>query len=153
MASELVRFKRVLRVREVEREVTQTELAVKMQEEETILDKISSIEARRNDALADFCSGRDAIVSPQQLWFERQNLDVMEKHLSVNRDELAVCRNEIEETKSVLLERHRNVQMMERYVGKLKERNDKRIIDAEQHNLDDITSMRYLRNMRREAQA
>ena len=148
MANELIRFRRVLRVREVEREITQGELAVKLQEEETILEKLNTIQASRDDALADFCSDREELVSPQQMWFERQNLDIMERHLDTNKKELETCRVEIEEKKTVLLERHQNVQIMERYVCKLKERKDKKEIDAEQNNLDDITAMRYLRNMR-----
>jgi hypothetical protein len=36
---------------------------------------------------------------------------------------------------------------MEGHVGKLKAREDKKVLAAEQRNLDDITSMRYLRNI------
>lgn len=151
MASELVRFKRVLHVREVEREVTQSELAVRLLEEETIVERINDMREKRDDALRDFCSDTNRVVSPQELWFERQNLDVMEQNLDVGKQELAHCRAEIEETKTVLLEKHRNVQLMEGYVDKLKVRNDKRILHEEQNNLDDITAMRYLRNMRSEA--
>ena len=35
--------------------------------------------------------------------------------------------------------------MMEHFVGRLKEREVKKGIDAEQNNLDDITTMRYRR--------
>ena len=41
MAGELKRFKRVLHVREVEREITESELAVKMREEESILTRLN----------------------------------------------------------------------------------------------------------------
>ena len=144
MAGELKRFKRVLHVRDVEREITESELAVKMREEESILTRLNEIEARREDAIADFCSGK-GVVSPRQLWFERQSLDVMERKMNKNKQELECCRAEIEETKTILLERYRNVQMMEHFVGRLKEREVKKGIDAEQNNLDDITTMRYRR--------
>jgi flagellar export protein FliJ len=152
MAGELKRFKKVLHVREVERDITQGELALKVREEESILTRLNEIEARRDDALADFCSEK-GIVSPQQLWFERQSLDVMEKKLDMNKHELACCRAEIEETKTVLLERHRNVQLMEHFVGRLTERDAKKAIDAEQNNLDDITTMRHGRIFKGEAGA
>jgi flagellar export protein FliJ len=153
MADDLKRFRKVLHVREVEREITQGELAVKLNEEETILDRVNAITARRDDALAEFCSAKDGLVSPQQLWFERQNLDVIEKKLDMDKQELELCRADIEETKTVLLERHRNVQLMEKYVDKLKTRESKRAITAEQNNLDDITTMRFPRNFKREARA
>ncbi|MDR3332643.1 MAG: hypothetical protein LBT08_08435 [Synergistaceae bacterium] len=146
MANKVSRFTRVLHVREVERDITQGELAIKMKEEESIVERISAIEERRENALTDFCAGRDAVVSPQQLWFERQNLEIMEKNLLNNKQELNVCRTEIEEKKGVLIERHQSVQLMERYVDKLKVARTAETINAEQKNLDDITSMRYLWN-------
>jgi flagellar export protein FliJ len=146
MANELKRFRRVLHVREVERDITQGELAVKMKEEETILSELNAVTAKREDALTEFCSEKNGLVSPQQLWFERQNLDVLEKKLDFNKQELAHCREEIEETKTVLLEKHRSVRLMEGFVDKLKAREDKKKITVEQKNLDDITSMRFLQN-------
>ncbi|MDR3321781.1 MAG: flagellar FliJ family protein [Synergistaceae bacterium] len=151
MANELNRFRRVLHVREVEREITQGELATKMREEESILDRLNEIKAKRESALTEFCSGRDCLVSPQQIWFERQNLDLIEKRLGEDKHDLEDCRAQIEETKGVLLEKHRNVQIMEHFVDKLKVRQGKKAVDDEQNNLDDINSMRYRRNMNEEA--
>jgi flagellar export protein FliJ len=149
MADDVKRFKRVLHVREVEREITQSELAVRMREEEAIMDRLSGIEALRDDAMAEFCSEK-GFVSPQQLWFERQSIDVMEKNIDEGKQELEHCRTEIEETKTVLLERHRNVQLLEHYVDKLKVREGKRIVGAEQSNLDDINTMRFQRGFNKE---
>ncbi|MDR3354043.1 MAG: hypothetical protein LBO21_03305 [Synergistaceae bacterium] len=144
MSNQLLRFKKVLHVREVERDITQGELAVKMKEEEVIRERINEIEATRDFAMAEFCAGRDCVMSPQQFWFERQNIEIMEKNLSENRQELDDCLCEIESKKDVLIQRHQNVQIMERYVGKLSESDHRKIIAAEQNNLDDITSMRFL---------
>lgn len=151
MAGAVYRFKRVLHVREVERQLTQVELAEQMQREEAILQRVDNLETERDSALADFCSCREQAISPQQFWFERQSLDVMEKKLDLGKKELESCRNEIEETKVELLEKHRNVQLMACYVDKLKEKDYRKAIAAEQNNLDDITSMRYLRTAKKEA--
>lgn len=148
MASEVVRFKRVLHIREVERTVTQSELAEKLNQEREIQDRVTEMESQCDEAFEEFCAHGGEVVSPQQLWFERQNLDAMEQNLDFGKKQLEFCRNEIEETKVVLVEKHRNVQLMERYVDRLKERAAKEMLAAEQNNLDDITSMRYLRTMR-----
>ncbi|MDR1482153.1 MAG: flagellar export protein FliJ [Synergistaceae bacterium] len=140
----MLRFKKVLHVREVERDITQGELAVKMKEEEVILGRINEMEACRDDAMAEFCAERSRTVSPQQFWFERQNIEIMEKNLSSGRQELKNCQCEIEDKKNVLIQKHQNVQIMERYVGRLNESDHKKTIAAEQKNLDDITSMRFL---------
>jgi flagellar export protein FliJ len=147
MNQEVGRFKRVLRVRSVERDVTQGELAEHLQEEGTILDRINTLEGERDSAVTNFC-GEGAIVSPRQLWFERQNIDMMERSLRCGRQELDECRFKIEETKTELLHRHQNVQIMERYIGKLEEKAVKEVISREQKNLDDIASMRFRRDTR-----
>jgi flagellar export protein FliJ len=148
---EVKRFKRVLHIRTVEREITQGELAGQLREEKEIMGRLGEIESKRDSAMADFCAGGRDAVSPRQFWFERQNIDIIEHSLSDGRQELDVCRDKIEETKAELIERHQNVQLMEKYVGRLKDRADMEIIAGEQKNLDDITSMRYLNNMGHEA--
>ncbi len=147
MAGELVRFRRVLQVRETEREISQSELAVKMREEESILERLDIIQSAKEIAMDEFCSGKPRVISPQELWFERQNLDIMEKKIDAGQQELENCRVEIEEKKNVLMEKHRNVRLMEGYVGRLRQLEDKKIIKAEQANLDDITAMRYMRGI------
>lgn len=147
MSNELVRFKRVLRVREVEREVSQGELAVKLQEEEDLLERMDLMTTKRDDALSAFCSDKTRVISPQELWFERQNLEIMEKKIDAGRQELADCRVAIEEKKSELLEKHKNVQLMEGFCEKLLERENKKMRKTEQDRLDDIAAIRYLRNL------
>jgi flagellar export protein FliJ len=148
MNQEVGRFKRVLRVRSAERDVTQGELAEHLQEEGTILDRISTLEGERDSAVINFCAGGGETVSPRQLWFERQNIEMMERSLRCGRQELDECRFRIEETKAELLHRHQNVQIMERYIGKLEERAVREVINREQKNLDDMTSMRFRRDAR-----
>lgn len=153
MAGEVVRFKRVLHVREVERDISQSELAAKLAEEETILRGLNETEQEKESALADFCSPQERLVSPQQMWFERQNLDLMEEKIDSQKADLQDCRVKIEEKKSDLLEKHRNVQLMGKHVDKLKMKDMKKNLDAEQSNLDDVTAMRYLHGLRKEAGA
>ncbi|MDR1651155.1 MAG: flagellar FliJ family protein [Synergistaceae bacterium] len=145
MGKEVARFKKVLRVRSVERDITQIELAGHLSEEDAILGRLDEMETKRENALFDFCSGRNETVSPQQLWLERQNIDRIERLLSDGRQELETCRYKIEETKAELLERHQNVQLMERHVNRLEGQAFKAELDLEQKNLDDIASMRYCR--------
>jgi flagellar export protein FliJ len=153
MGQEVKRFKRVLHVRTVEREITQSELAGQLQEEGLLLGRLSEMENRKEGALADFCAGRSEAVSPQQFWFERQNIDILDKNVNFGKQELEYCRGKIEETKAELLIKHQNVQLMEKYVDKLKDRADKEMLAVEQKNLDDITSMRYKKNISGEAEA
>ncbi|MDR2780050.1 MAG: flagellar FliJ family protein [Synergistaceae bacterium] len=145
---EVVRFQRVLHVRAVERDITRSELAERMTEEGAIMGRINETENMRDDAVETFCAPSAEAVSPQELWFARQSIDMMERKLAGDRHELETCRDKIEETKAELLTRHQNVQLMARYVGRLEEKADKAALDAEQKNLDDIASMRFKRDTR-----
>lgn len=151
MGNEVARFKRVLHIRETERDISQSGLAAKEAEEEAILKGLNATREKKENALAEFCSGEERVISRQQLWFERQNLDIIDQDLDSQNACLEHCRHEIEEKKDELLERHRIVQLMDKYVDKLKARDFKKALAAEQNNLDDITAMRYLRGMKREA--
>jgi flagellar export protein FliJ len=146
VGKEVVRFKKVLHVRTVERDITKSELAERMTEEGAILGRINETENMRDAAVTSFCVPSGGAVSPQELWFARQSIDVMERTLAGDRQELEVCRDKIEETKAELLTRHQNVRLMARYVGRLEEKADKASLDAEQKNLDDIASMRFKRD-------
>ncbi|MDR0764223.1 MAG: flagellar FliJ family protein [Synergistaceae bacterium] len=143
---EVVRFKKVLHVRTVERDIARSELAERMAEEGAILGRINEAENMRDDAVASFCAPSGGAVSPRELWFARQSIDMMERRLADDRNELETCRDKIEETKAELLTRHQNVRLMARYVGRLEEKADKAALDAEQKNLDDIVSMRFKRD-------
>lgn len=148
MNKEVLRFGRVLRVRETERDISQSELAARMAEEEAILRDLREAREKEENALSEFCSGANRVVSPQQLWLERQNLDILNEKSESREEDLRHCRSEIEEKKSELLEKHRNVQLMCRHVDRLKEKAFKAIIDAEQKNLDDIAGTRYARGVK-----
>lgn len=148
MTGETKRFTKVLHVREVERQITQGELAERMQQESTIMKRLDVMQEKRDKALDAFCTGHECVISPQQLWFERQNIDMMERSLDTGKRELAACRQQIEETKGILVEKHRNVQLMEKHVEKLRTRDHKLMLAAEQNSLDDITSMRFLMSRR-----
>jgi flagellar export protein FliJ len=145
MGKEVPRFRKVLRVRAVERDITRMELTGRLNEEGEILGRLNEMETKRESALDEFCSGRDGAVSAWQLWLERRDIDRIECDLSDGRQELETCRCKIEETKAELLERHQNVQLMERHVSRLEERAVKKELDLEQKNLDDIASMRFCR--------
>lgn len=147
-AAEVKRFSRVLHVREMERQITQGELAEHMKEESSIISRLNVMQEKRDRALDTFCSGSGCVVSPQLLWLERQNIDVMERSLDSGKQELESCRQRIEETKGILVEKHRNVQLMEKHVEKLVARDRRKGQAIEQNNLDDITSMRLLMHRR-----
>ncbi|WP_352425359.1 flagellar export protein FliJ [Aminomonas paucivorans] len=144
MQKRIHRFQRILKTRQQERDLVQAELVRKQKEEEQLVGRIQQVHQEKECALTDFCRVRTEPLSPQTLWYERQNLDQLERILSDSRERLDVCRQGIEETKHQLLERHRNVRILEQYIERLEQLRQKGDLLAEQNLMDEISSQRFL---------
>jgi flagellar export protein FliJ len=147
MQQRIERFSRLLKLRENDRRTEQIVLAEERSEEETILRRLDSLGKERAQAMDDFRrTGQEAgTVSRQEIWFQRQTIDVVEKHLDKNREQRDDVRRRIAATEERLAERHREARLMEGYVDRLKTDAFKAFIDAEQSELDDIALTRHAR--------
>lgn len=148
MSEYLKRFKRVLQIRKTERELVEVELSAKRVAEEKLKQRVMQIHEEREGALLDFCSEKDRLFSPQELWFQRQNLDIIEQDLQKNSELLEFHREDIARTEIKLREKHKDYRLMEQYVDTIRENEDKSRLVEEQNRLDDITSVRYIRTAR-----
>jgi flagellar export protein FliJ len=145
MQQRIERFGRLLKLRENARQTEQIVLAEERNEEETVLRRIDSLGKEKAQAMDDFCRGEEKTVSRQEIWFQRQTIEVIEKRLDKTREQRDEVRRRIAETEERLAERHREVRLMEGYVDRLKTDAFKASIDAEQSELDDIAVTRHAR--------
>ena len=144
MQRRIGRFQRILRTRQQERDLVQAELVRQQREEEELVQRLDELLREKDRALDDFCRVRPGLLSPRTLWFERQNLDQLERFAGENREALDRCRRDMEETKRRLLERHRNVRILEQYIERLERLRQQGDLLAEQNLLDEISSQRFL---------
>lgn len=144
MQRRIGRFQRILRTRQQERDLVQAELVRQQREEEELVQRLDELLREKDRALDDFCRVRPGLLSPRTLWFERQNLDQLERTAGENREALDRCRRDMEETKRRLLERHRNVRILEQYIERLERLRQQGDLLAEQNLLDEISSQRFL---------
>ena len=144
MQRRIGRFQRILRTRQQERDLVQAELVRQQREEEELVRRLDELLREKDRALDDFCRVRPGPLSPRTLWFERQNLDQLERTAGENREALDRCRRDMEETKRCLLERHRNVRILEQYIERLERLRQQGDLLAEQNLLDEISSQRFL---------
>jgi flagellar export protein FliJ len=147
MQQRIERFSRLLKLRENDRRTEQIVLAEERNEEETVLRQLDSLGKEKAQAMDVFCrSGGEAkTVSRQEIWFQRQTIEVIEKHLDKSREDCDDVRRRIAMTEERLAERHREVRLMEGYVNRLKTDAFKAVIDAEQFELDDVAVTRHTR--------
>jgi flagellar export protein FliJ len=145
MKQRIQRFSRILKLRENDRQTEQIVLAEERREEDVVLHRLDSLKSEKAQALEDFFGGGERMVSRQEIWFQRQCVEVIEKHIDESKENLNDVQRRIVGTENRLLERHRDVRVMEGYVDRLKTDARKVFFDLEQLELDDIAVMRYAR--------
>lgn len=143
MRQRIERFGRILKLRESDRRMEQALLAAERREEDTVLQRLDVLGNEKAKALEEFRNNGDKTLSRQEIWFQRQSIDIIEKHISESRENLNDVQGRIVKTEARLVERHRDVRMMEGYVDSLKINARKALFDAEQTELDDIAVTRY----------
>jgi flagellar export protein FliJ len=146
MEQRIQTFSRILKLRENDRQTEQIVLAEERREEDVVLQRLDSLKNEKTRAIADF-DGGERIVSRQEIWFQRQCIDAIEKHIDEDKENLNDVQRRIVGTENRLLERHRDVRVMEGYVDHLKADARKVFFDLEQMELDDIGVMRHARSL------
>jgi flagellar export protein FliJ len=149
MEQRIQRFSRILKLRENDRQVEQVVLAEERQEEDAVLHQLDSLKSEKTQAIKTFLGGGERMVSRQEIWFQRQCIDVIEKHIGESKENLNEVQRRIAGTEDRLLERHRDVRVMEGYVDRLQADARKAFFDVEQLELDDIAVVRYARLSRK----
>jgi len=138
-------FSRILKLRENYRQEEQIILAEERKEEDVVLNALNSLSKEKLSAVDAFRGQAEKTSSLQEMWLQRQAIDIIEKHISSGKENLSDVRRRIAGTEERLLERHRDVRVMETHVDNLKTNAVKESDYAEQVELDDITVMRFAR--------
>ena len=139
------RYQRILRTREQQREVVQKELHARLESEQEIQGFLLELEEERHSALELFGETAGRGLSVQELWMSRQMVQVLEGRIECSEKELAQVREDIQETQSRLFECHKEVRVMETYMGKLQDQEKCLQGVAEQKALDDFANSAFLR--------
>ncbi len=145
MNERIARFNRILKIREDSRKNEQAILAAERSEEREVIAHISQLEGEKKQAISDFSRAGGKAVSATDLWFQRQFIDAINTDILRGQDSLAEVRTRIAGTEARLVERHRDVRIMETYIDKLKEADFHEQLGIEQNELDDVATMQFSR--------
>ncbi len=149
----IVRYQRILRTREQQREVVQKELAACLESEQQVKGTLLDLEEEHLSALERFEETSGQGLSVQELWMSRQMVQVLEGKIESSEEELERLREDIEKTQSRLFECHKEVRVMETYMGKLQDREKSLREAVEQRELDDFGGSAFLRRNRDETES
>ena len=148
MNQRIQRFDRILKLREDGRRAEQVTLAAERREERGVMDRLSALEGERAEAIAEFRGGGERVTNGADLWFQRQFIDAINTNIDRGRQSLQDVRQRILGTEARLVERHKDVRIMETYVDRLKTADFKERLDAEQLELDDVATLHCARDKR-----
>lgn len=148
MNQRIQRFDRILKLREDGRRAEQVTLAAERREERGVMDRLSALEGERAEAIAEFRGGGEKVTNGADLWFQRQFIDAINTNIDRGRQSLQDVRQRILGTEARLVERHKDVRIMETYVDRLKTADFKERLDAEQLELDDVATLHCARGKR-----
>ena len=148
MNQRIQRFDRILKLREDGRRAEQVTLAAERREERGVMDRLSALEGERAEAIAEFRGGGERVTNGTDLWFQRQFIDAINTNIDRGRQSLQDVRQRILGTEARLVERHKDVRIMETYVDRLKTADFKERLDAEQLELDDVATLHCARGKR-----
>ncbi len=145
MNERILRFNRILKIREDSRRNEQAILASERSEEMQVLKRLSELEGEKNQAIKDFSSNNNRVMSATELWFQRQFIDAINTDILKGKDSLNNVRNRISKTEERLVERHKDVRIMETYLEHLKEIDFQEQLGIEQNELDDVATTQFSR--------
>lgn len=148
MNQRIQRFDRILKLREDGRRAEQVTLAAERREERGVMDRLSALEGERAEAIAEFRGGGERVTNGADLWFQRQFIDAINTNIDRGRQSLQDVRQRILGTEARLVERHKDVRIMETYVDRLRTADFKERLDAEQLELDDVATLHCARGKR-----
>ncbi|MBQ7592872.1 MAG: flagellar export protein FliJ [Synergistaceae bacterium] len=145
MQQRIAKFNRILKIREDSRRNEQAILAAERSEERAVLSHISQLESEKAQAIQDFSTTGTQSISASDLWFQRQFIDAIDGDIVKGQNSLADVRMRISGTEARLVERHRDVRIMETYIDHLKEADFQEQLGIEQNELDDVATMQFSR--------
>ena len=145
MLQKIDRFNRILKTREKFREEEQIRLRNQRNEEDGIMEKLSFLNTEKNEAFDNFSTVSDgAVLSTQELWFHRQVLEVIDKDIRKESVSLNIVRKKIVDTENRLLEKHKDVKIMDKHINNLVNSWNTEILLMEQQEIDDMASIRFV---------
>ncbi len=145
MQERISRFNRILKIREDYRRDEQAVLASERNEERLVLNQLDVLANEKAKAIKDFSRTGEKVLSSNELWFQRQFISAIDSDISKSNDSLKDVRTRIAGTEARLVERHKDVKIMETYIDHLKQNDFQENLLLEQNELDDVATMQYSR--------
>lgn len=113
MINKIQRFQRILTTREKIRDEERLFLSEARNHEDRIILCVKGLQQQRQEALSIFEDQEGQVFSPQDMWYRRKAIDVIEEEIHQANEALQKVRESICQSEERLVEKHKEVRIME----------------------------------------
>ncbi len=148
MRDRIARFRRILKAREMARDLIQKQMADLMAQENDLIEKLKQLRDEKQLYMDRFSQVAKGTVTIEELRISSEDISRTEGHIKVGIVEIFHLRKRIEQVEAVLVERHKDVRKVEMYLEQMVMQWEKELNRRDQIVVDDMAGILHDRKNR-----
>ena len=148
MRDRIARFRRILKAREMARDLVQKQMADLRAQENDLIEKLKQLRDEKQLYMDRFSQVAQGIVTIEELRIGSEDISRTEDHIKEGIVEIFHLRKRIEQVETVLVERHKDVRKVEMYLEQMVLQWEKELNRRDQIVVDDMAGILHDRKNR-----
>ena len=148
MRERIGRFRRILKAREMARDLIQKQMADLRAQENALIDKLKKLRDEKQLYMDRFSQVAQGYVTIDELRISSEDISRTEDHIKEGIVEIFHLRKRIDQVEAVLVERHRDVRKVEMYLEQMTLQWEKELNRRDQIVVDDMAGILHDRKNR-----
>ncbi|MDD4837146.1 MAG: flagellar FliJ family protein, partial [Dethiosulfovibrio sp.] len=138
MRERIARFRRILKAREMARDLVQKQMADLRVQESDLIEKLKQLRDEKQLYMDRFSQVAKGTVTIEELRISSEDISRTEDHIKEGIVEIFHLRKRIEQVEAVLVERHKDVRKVEMYLEQMVLQWEKELNRRDQIVVDDM---------------
>lgn len=148
MRDRIARFKRILKAREMARDMIQKQMADLRAKEDALLERLKQLRDEKQLYMDRFSQVARGTVTIEDLRISSEDISRTEDHIKTGIIEIFHLRKRIDQVEAVLVERHKDVRKVEMYLEQMELQWEKELNRRDQIVVDDMAGILHDRKNR-----
>ncbi|NCC97772.1 MAG: hypothetical protein EOM02_13170 [Synergistales bacterium] len=148
MRERIARFRRILKAREMARDLVQKQMADLRAQENDLIEKLKQLRDEKQLYMDRFSQVAKGTVTIEELRISSEDISRTEDHIKEGIVEIFHLRKRIEQVEAVLVERHKDVRKVEMYLEQMVLQWEKELNRRDQIVVDDMAGILHDRKNR-----
>nr|WP_321500098.1 flagellar FliJ family protein [uncultured Dethiosulfovibrio sp.] len=148
MRERIGRFRRILKAREMARDLVQKQMADLRAQENALIDKLKKLRDEKHLYMERFSQVAQGHVTIDELRISSEDISRTEDHIKEGIVEIFHLRKRIDQVEAILVERHKDVRKVEMYLDQMIIQWEKEMNRRDQIVVDDMAGILHDRKNR-----